>query len=228
MVYGDPVYLSKREWFAGLAMSAIRAEAGHDWNILTPPELARMSIADADALIAELEKDNKPPQDVTIEPQADMSKKLENVDTLKECVDTKYTSKAEQCVEWPGEVESLDAGERLCNPHDSCAEIWFKCERWLKANTKLRSVDEVRTEYESPRYKGKPLTHEDFKNSLEYQRDLAEMQHEELQKQIARVKVLREALGEIERRANEYVETTPEYTYGIIAREALKNAGDVG
>lgn len=49
-----PGGLTKREWFAGLAMQGLLADANYDGNMI---ECVRLSLQYTDALIAELNKE---------------------------------------------------------------------------------------------------------------------------------------------------------------------------
>lgn len=49
--------LTKREWFAGMNMAAMNGKDKYDCDLSTPRQRAFAAVSDADALIAELEKD---------------------------------------------------------------------------------------------------------------------------------------------------------------------------
>lgn len=121
---------------------------------------------------------------------------------------------SEQCVEWP--ILDDDAMEvafselSKAGGVDSDRDFWNYICSWIKANTKLRSVDEVRAE----------LSEKHF----------MEMKKENIEKidLIAENKVLREALedyAEVEE-ATKYYEVKLTKARNV-AREALKKAGDV-
>lgn len=143
----------------------------------------------------------------------------------------KHFERDEQCVEWPSE-ETLN---NFLKPAEGCQVDWADWDAgvrqgvvWCKANTKIRSVDEVRAEYESK-----------LLNNPKKLAQLLDESRAELNDAKAQVKVLREALGFYERGDHLSQNDTDYIGYdkpnglrenmaGKRAREALKKTRDVG